>query len=125
MAALAGQENVIVNASAPATETVGSTRQNLEAALRDQVWEQKEVYPRYLKQARRERNEDAARVFKHILKAEATHRLWYEQVLKSMESYTATGAEFYVCPDCGSVSRSAQHTCRCCSAPRQRFEKVT
>ena len=125
MAALAGSETLPAATAMPEAITVGSTRQNLESALRDQVAEHNDLYPRYLKRAQRDNNVDAARLFEHIILAEATHRAWYQQVLKAMDSYTATGAEFYVCPDCGTVSRSAKHVCPSCSAPKQRFEKVT
>ena len=104
---------------------VGSTRANAESALRDQIYEQAVMYPKYVERAQRDGNKAAMLVFQKIQESEATHRAWYEQILEGMDSYTATGAEFYVCPDCGSVFRSPKPACPCCSSPRDKLERIS
>ncbi len=106
---------------APAT----STRENAEIALSDQLFEQSEMYPKFIERAEREKNTEAVRLFKRIRDSEASHRMWYEQVLQDLNNYTATGAEFYVCPDCGSVSRNAKAKCPCCNAPKTKLERIS
>jgi rubrerythrin len=122
---LAGREKITVASPAIQPETVGSTKENLETALHDQIYEQNKLYPAYQRKADSDKDGDASRLSERIQKAEVSHRTWYEQILKAMDNYTATGAVFYVCPDCGSVFRSPKDTCPCCSAPKSKLEKIS
>ncbi|MBU0507204.1 rubrerythrin family protein [bacterium] len=104
---------------------VMSTRENLEFAAADQVYEKDTMYPAFIEQARKERNEAAVQVFSQALAAEPTHLAWYQQVLKDLDGDKGENVEFFVCSHCGKTARPLNEaTCSVCSAPREGFEKV-
>jgi rubrerythrin len=105
---------------------VKSTHENLEAAITGEVYERDEMYPSFLRQARSERNQPAARTFHLAQKAETEHAALFTQALKELERLRGAAIVYYVCPVCGFTSAKADGSrCPVCSSPTDRFEKVS
>jgi len=102
-----------------------STHENLEAAITGEVYERDEMYPSFLRQARSERNQPAARTFHLAQKAETEHAALFTLALKDLERLRGEAVTYYVCPVCGFTSAKADGPrCPVCSNPTDRFEKV-
>jgi rubrerythrin len=105
---------------------VKSTRENLEAALKGEMYERDTMYPEFLKQARADRNSNAVRTLNLAKSAEAEHARLYEAALANLNRLMGTSqATYYVCPVCGyTVSEAKFSKCPSCFTPRDAFEKV-
>lgn len=104
---------------------VRSTHDNLEAAIKGEVYERDEMYPAFLRQARSERNQAAGRTFHLAQKAETEHAALFTQALKELERLRGEAIVYYVCPVCGFTAAKADGArCPVCSHPTDRFEKV-
>ncbi len=104
---------------------VRSTHDNLEAAIKGEVYERDEMYPAFLRQARSERNQAAGRTFHLAQKAETEHAALFTQALKELERLRGEAIVYYVCPVCGFTAAKADGSrCPVCSHPTDRFEKV-
>ncbi len=109
----------------PGEFVVKSTKENLQFAEADQVYETDVMYPAFIKQARQEKNERAAQVFNYALAAEPAHLAMYRQALKDLDGYRGNHVDFLVCPGCGRTTRSTKDaTCPVCSMPSENFETV-
>lgn len=82
---------------------VGTTKENLEDALKGETYESKVMYPEFLATAEKEGNKDAVDAFEDAQAAEAVHAGWYKKALGNMNAWKGAGMEFYVCPTCGNV----------------------
>jgi rubrerythrin len=122
--------NVLRNEGATAlddvkTPEVGTTRENLEAAVRDEDLDRDAVYPKFADQAHKDRNRDAETVFKHTKLAEASHAVLYRQALKDLEAFRGGSERFYVCPNCGRACvTTASGKCPVCGTSREQFLTV-
>ena len=63
---------------------MGTTRQNLEAAVASETHESTHVYPAMAKTAREEGFDDIADWFETLAKAERSHTIRYEKALKDL-----------------------------------------
>ena len=82
---------------------VGSTLENLKAAIVGETYEYTEMYPPMLEDAISE-NHKAKRMFGYAVKAEAVHAKLYKLALEAVEQgKDLTGVEFYLCPVCGNI----------------------
>jgi rubrerythrin len=104
---------------------VGSTLENLRAAVAGETYEYTEMYPPMLKQAEAE-NHKAKRMFAFAEKAEAVHARLYQMALDAVaQGKDMTETSFYLCPVCGHIE-IGQPTAACpiCGTPAARFQKV-
>jgi rubrerythrin len=103
---------------------VGSTRENLQAAIAGETYEKDVMYPNFIAEAEAERNTAALRTFKAALDAEIEHARLYTRLLNNLEKATVK-ATYYVCTVCGyTVDRMTFERCPVCLAPGERFEEV-
>ncbi len=104
---------------------VGSTAQNLEAAVGGETYEYSEMYPPMLKQAVEEKHK-ARRMFGYALKAEAVHAKLYALALEAAKKgKDLTESSFYLCPVCGNIEvGEAPASCPICGALQDEFIKV-
>ena len=108
-----------------ALEGVGSTAQNLEAAIAGETHEFTVMYPPMLRQAEQDGNK-ATRMFGYAVKAEAVHARLYAIALEAVtRGADLTETEFYLCPVCGHVEfGKPTQPCPICGAKAERFTKV-
>jgi rubrerythrin len=112
---------------------VGTTAENLKAAIAGEHHEFKEMYPAMIAEAKAEGEKAAERSFTYANEVEQIHHGLYEAALKKVEQgqgagQGAGGAEvaFYsVCSVCGYTHEGeAPETCPVCKAGKKAFFKV-
>jgi rubrerythrin len=108
-----------------ALEEIGSTPDNLRAAIGGETYEYTEMYPPMLEQAVAEKHK-ASRMFGYAVKAEDVHARLYTLALEAAErGEDLTETDFYLCPVCGHIELgSPPERCPICGAPAARFLQV-
>jgi rubrerythrin len=103
-----------------------STAENLEAAIAGEGEEFREMYPKFLAEARSEGMKPAETTFKHALAVEEIHHGLYSQALQAVKTGTdLPAAKLYVCPVCGNtVEDEVPDTCPICHVPGSRFVEI-
>jgi rubrerythrin len=109
-----------------ALEGIGSTAQNLRAAIEGETHEYTEMYPPMLEQAEAEGHK-AKRMFAYALKAEAVHARLYELALQAVEKGQDLGeGKVYLCPICGHIEFGAPPaSCPICNAKGAVYVQVS
>ncbi|MCC6446318.1 MAG: rubrerythrin family protein [Armatimonadetes bacterium] len=104
---------------------VGSTLDNLKAAVEGETYEYTAMYPPMLQQAEAD-DHKAKRMFAYALKAEAVHAKLYQMALDAVaggKDLAETG--FYLCPICGHIEMGkAPATCPICATKGEKFVQV-
>jgi rubrerythrin len=108
-----------------ALDGIGSTAENLKAAIGGETYEYTEMYPPMLDQAQTDGHQ-AARMFAMALKAEEVHAQLYKKALEAVEQGNdLTDTEFYLCPVCGHIEfGSPPDICPICGTPADSFTKI-
>ena len=104
---------------------IGSTVENLEAAIAGETHEYTSMYPPMLEQAEAEAHR-ARVMFGYAVKAEAVHADLYSRALDAVKQNTDIAeAKFYLCPVCGDIEFGVPpERCPICGAPGARFVEV-
>jgi rubrerythrin len=104
---------------------IGSTAENLRAAVDGETYEYKEMYPPMLEQAVAE-NHRARRMFAYAVKAEEVHANLYKLALEAVAAGNDLAeTEFYLCPVCGHIEvGKPPAACPICGAKAEKFAKV-
>ena len=104
---------------------IGTTAENLKAAITGETYEYKEMYPPMVEQAETE-DHRAKHMFGMALKAEEVHAQLYQKALEAVEQGNdLTETEFYLCPICGHIEfGSPPDVCPICGAPADRFTQI-
>ena len=104
---------------------IGSTVENLEAAIAGETHEYTSMYPPMLEQAEAEAHR-ARVMFGYAVKAEAVHADLYSRALDAVKQNTDIAeARFYLCPVCGDIEFGVPpERCPICGAPGARFVEV-
>ena len=124
--AAAEAETVHAHAHFRVMKGVGSTLENLEAAIAGEGYEYQKMYPEFLKAAEAEKNQPAVISFKNALAVETTHYKLYSDALAMLKTgKDLPAASIYVCPVCGhTVIGGAPERCPVCGAPKDKFFEV-
>jgi rubrerythrin len=86
-----------------AMDAVGSTADNLRAALQYETYQYTSMYPPMLAQAETEEHK-AKRIFAYAVAAEAVHARLYAMALEAaQEGRDMAPVTFYLCPECGYI----------------------
>lgn len=105
---------------------VGSTADNLRAAIAGETYEHAEMYPPMLKQAEAD-DHKGKRMLGYALKTEEVHANLYKMALEAVaQGKDLTETSFYLCPVCGHIEMGQPPaSCPVCGAAGTRFQKVT
>jgi len=106
---------------------IGSTSDNLKAAISGEHYEFRQMYPPFIKQAEADQDSKAERSFNHANKVEEIHHTLYSQALSALEKggKMQEGA-YYVCPVCGNtVFGGVPDICSVCQTPGKMFKKIS
>jgi rubrerythrin len=121
--AAAAAETVHAHAHLKALGKIGTTAENLQAAIAGETFEFKEMYPPMIEAAIKESNKAAQRSFTYANAVEAVHASLYQEALDRMESLART--DYYVCSVCGyTCADGAPDTCPVCGSGAKAFSKV-
>jgi rubrerythrin len=104
---------------------IGSTAENLKAAIAGETYEHTSMYPPMLEQAEAEAHR-AKLMFGYAVKAEAVHAELYKRALEAVEqNKDVAEARFYLCPVCGYIEFGVPpENCPICGTPGARFAEV-
>jgi rubrerythrin len=104
---------------------VGSTLDNLQAAIAGEHHEYTEMYPAFIAEAEAEGNQQARVSFHLANEVEKVHHGLYEKALQAVEQKSDIQTEaFFLCPVCGHVEENeAPGRCPVCGAPGSSFKQ--
>jgi rubrerythrin len=122
--AAAEAETIHAHNHLKALKGIGSTKENLEAAIAGETHEFEHMYPEMIEGAKAEGNKEAERSFVYANAVEKVHADLYKKLLQSLGS---AGASFpyYVCPVCGfTAENEPPDTCPVCKVKGKMFKKV-
>jgi rubrerythrin len=108
-----------------AMEGIGSTSDNLRAAVAGETYEYTEMYPPMLQQAVAD-DHRAKRMFGYAAKAEAVHAKLYQMALEAVaQGKDLAETKFYLCPVCGHIELGTPPVnCPICGAKAEKFTQV-
>ncbi len=103
---------------------VGKTTDNLRNAIEGETAEFREMYPKFIEQAKKEKASDAAILsFDVANKVEKIHAGLYKNALDNLGRNKEV--DYYVCSICGNtVEGSAPERCPICNAPKEMFKRI-
>jgi rubrerythrin len=103
---------------------IGSTAENLQAAIAGETYETEEMYPPMFKQAETESHK-AKRMFGYALEAEAVHAKLYKMALEAVQQGKDLTADFYLCPVCGYIELGKPtEACPVCGTKPDKFVQI-
>ena len=107
-----------------AMDGVGSTSDNLKAAIEGETYEYTTMYPPMLAEAEAEGHK-AKLMFGFALKAEKVHAELYKKALEAVEHGKDLEAGFYLCPVCGNIEfGEPPERCPICGTRKDKFTAV-
>ncbi|MFZ2446642.1 MAG: rubrerythrin family protein [Syntrophobacteraceae bacterium] len=121
--AAAEAETVHAHAHLRALGTIGSTAENLQAAIDGETYEFMQMYPDMIKAAKEEQNTAAQRSFAYANAVESIHATLYRKALENMDGIEET--DYHVCSVCGyTCAHDAPGSCPVCGSAKTAFFKV-
>ncbi len=104
-----------------ALDGVGSTADNLQAAISGETYEFSNMYPPMVKQAVADGHK-ARRMFEYAVAAEEVHAKLYQMALEAVQQGRDLPAEFYLCPVCGYIEMGKpENPCPVCGTKAEKF----
>lgn len=104
-------------------DRVGSTADNLQAAISGETYEFQSLYPPMVAQARTEEHK-AKRMFEFAVAAEEVHANLYQKALEAVRQGKDLVADFYLCPVCGFIEMGLPTSpCPVCGTKSEKFLK--
>ncbi len=117
--------SIVVDAEAPLT--LGTTDENLIAAIEGEHYENSEMYPEFADVAEEEGYPEIAKRLRAIAEAEKHHEERYRKLLKLVETgkvYRKDEPVTWVCRKCGYVHEGTEppEKCPSCDHPSRYFQ---
>lgn len=101
---------------------IGTTTENLQAAIKGESYERDTMYPDFLKQSKADEAKEATRTFLYAEKAEAEHAKLYQQALDNLGQQDGP---IYVCKVCGyTTTKLPERNCPSCRESVSEYEKI-
>jgi rubrerythrin len=119
----AEQKTEAIKIEAEAPLTMGSTKDNLKAAISGENYEYTKMYPEFAKVAEREKLFKLAKRLRAIALAEKHHEERYKKILKEVVQKTVfkkKRAIWWVCRECGYIHYGKQPPIKCPSCDHSR-----
>jgi rubrerythrin len=106
---------------------IGTTAENLKAAIGGEHYETIEMYPTFAKEAKEEGQMEAANLFMQIGKIENHHKQRYQRILEMVENSTVFKREKPIkwkCSVCGYTYEGTEPPKKCpsCKKPQEYYE---
>lgn len=116
-----------IKVEAAAPTTLGTTADNLKAAIAGENYEYTKMYPEFADVAEKEGFIEIAQRLRAIANAEQHHEERYKKLLREVEGNTVFKKEkkvYWVCRKCGYVHEGEEppEKCPSCSHPKNYFE---
>ena len=121
--ATAEAERIHAEGHLKSLEGIGSTADNLQAAIDGETYEFTEMYPPMFDQANAD-DHKAKRMFEYALKAEEVHAKLYALALEAVKQGKDLDVDFYLCPVCGHIEfGKPPEECPVCGTKASKFLK--
>ena len=102
---------------------VGSTSDNLSAAIKGETYEFETMYPGFIDEADQDGNKEAAMSFSNANAVEEIHADYFKRALEDLDQEQEV--QYFVCPVCGNVFEdTVPDNCPICATPKNRFEPI-
>ena len=102
---------------------VGTTAENLQAAIKGESYERDTMYPEFIALAKEDGAKEAVRTFVYAQKAEAEHAKFYQAALDNLGKQA--DVPFYVCRICGYPTTTLPaKNCPSCREPVSNYEQI-
>jgi len=103
---------------------VGSTAENLQAAIDGETYEYTTMYPPMVQQAEAD-DHKSRKMFGYAVEAEAVHAKLYKMALEAAKQGKDLNMEFYLCPVCGYIEiGKPTEPCPICKTKPEKFIQV-
>ena len=103
---------------------VGSTAENLQAAIDGETYEYTTMYPPMVQQAEAD-DHKSRKMFGYAVEAEAVHAKLYKMALEAAKQGKDLNMEFYLCPVCGYIEiGKPTEPCPICKTKPEKFVQV-
>jgi rubrerythrin len=124
--AVAAAETVHAHSHLRALDGVGTTNDNLKAAIAGENYEWVTMYPEFIKDAEAESMKRALASFKFAFEVEKVHEELYRKALSALETQQPLKqVDYYVCPICGYTHEGPLlGNCPVCKTPADKFERI-
>ena len=124
--AAAEAETVHAHAHLRVMNGVGSTADNLKAAIEGEGHEFKSMYPEFVAAAKQEGNQGAIKSFEFAMAVEKIHYDLYNQAADSLKAgRDLSFSKIFVCPICGNtVLNEVPEKCPICGVPGNKFNEI-
>ncbi len=125
--AAAEAETVHAHAHLRVMRGIGSTQENLEAAIAGEAYEAREMYPAFVAEAEKEGDKAALASFRNALAVEKVHHALYTGALEAFkQGRDLKGERIWVCPVCGNTVVGAEppEKCAVCGVAGDKFFEV-
>ncbi len=107
------------------TPVVQRTAENLEAAMKGEIYESTVMYPEFLAKAEKDQSKSAIDAFEDAGAAEAVHASLYKSALENLEAWKGKNKNFEVCLFCGNVVEKIYFKeCPICGKSKNQFSAV-
>ncbi len=119
-------ETVHAHAHLRVLKGVGSSTENVAAAIEGEGFEFKEMYPGFLQEAEAEGNNAAVASFRNALAVEEIHHGLYSKAAEALKAGNDLPASpIVVCEICGNtIEGDAPESCPVCGAPKAKFTTI-
>jgi len=106
---------------------IGDTKANLKAAIEGEHYENTEMYPNFEKEAEKEGNKEATKLFKEVSEVEEQHEKRYKKLLEMVEKGTVWKRDKPIrwkCSKCGYIHEGTEppEKCPSCKHEREYYE---
>ena len=106
---------------------IGNTKENLKAAIAGEHYENTEMYPGFAKDAEKEGNKEAKKLFTEISEVEKHHEERYKKLLEMVEKGTVFKRDkpiSWKCSKCGYIYEGTEppEKCPSCKHKREYYE---
>lgn len=124
--AVAAAETVHAHNHFRAMDGVGTTNENVKAAIAGENYEWTTMYPAFIKDAETESMKRALASFRFANEVEKVHEELYTKALSALEAgKSLPEVDYYVCPICGYTHEGPlQGLCPVCKTPADKFERI-
>jgi rubrerythrin len=124
--AVAAAETVHAQNHLRAMDGVGSTVDNLKAAIGGENYEWVTMYPEFIQDAEVESAKRALASFRFAWEVEKVHEQLYSKALTALENQQSLPeVDYYVCPICGFTHEGPlAGNCPVCKTPANKFERM-
>ena len=122
--AVAAAETIHAHSHLRVMDGIGTTEENLKAAIAGENYEVVSMYPEFVGEAEKEGNKKAGTSFKWAWEVEKGHEQLFKQALAQLGK-AGGDLEIWVCPVCGNTCiGKPPDKCPVCNTPGTRYEKI-